>query len=82
MKIITRRQSLLTINRCNQIRSDARNRDSRHEQTQRRAVLYFLGKEIPHDSGLRQRLPAKHGKRYSRDNHSIIRVALQVCPDS
>lgn len=48
METITWRQSLLIINRSNQIRSDARNCDGRHEQTYREAIL-FPWKKIPRD---------------------------------
>lgn len=79
MKTIIWRQSLLIINCSNQIRSDARNCDGWHEQTYREAIL-FPRKKIPRNFYifLRQRLLVKHEKRYSRDNHSIIREALQV----
>lgn len=48
MKTIIWRQSLLIINRSNQIRSDARNCDDWHEQTYREAIL-FPRKKIPRD---------------------------------
>lgn len=83
MKTITWRQSLLIINRSNQIRSDARNHDGRHEQTYREAGERFISREKKKDSSrllfLRQRLLVKHEK---RDNHSIIREALQVPSNS
>lgn len=82
METIARRQSLLIINRSNQIRSDARNHDGRHEQTYREAVLFPGKKDSTRLLFLRQRLLAKHEKRYSRDNHSIIREALQVPSNS
>lgn len=47
--------------------------------------FYFPGKKISRDFYiffLRQRLLVKHEKRYSRDNHSIIREALQVPSNS
>jgi len=82
METIAWRQSLLIINRNNQIRSDARNHDSRHGQTYREAVLFPRKKDYSRLLFLRQRLLAKHEKRYSRDNHSIIREALQVLSNS
>lgn len=45
MKTITWRQCLLIINRSNQIRSDARNHDGRHEQTYRQAGERFISRE-------------------------------------
>lgn len=77
IETITWRQSLI-INRSNQIRSDARNYDGRHEQTYKEAVLFPGKKDSLRLLFLRQRLLAKHEKRYSRGNHSIIREALQV----
>lgn len=82
IKTIASRQSLLTINRSNQIRSDARNHDGRHEQTYREVVLFPRKKDSSRLLFLRQRLLVKHEKRYSRGNHSIIREALQVPSNS
>jgi len=72
METIAWRQSLLIINRNNQIRSDARNHDSRHGQTYREAVLFPGKKDYSRLLFLRQRLLAKHEKRYSRQslNHT------------
>lgn len=45
IKTITWRQCLLIINRSNQIRSDARNHDGRHEQIYREAKERFISRE-------------------------------------